>query len=61
MSLGENTYSGGILGSDFKSSWVEPEDLLLEVIGIVKGVVSDIDVALEGECKLSVGEELGGN
>jgi hypothetical protein len=49
------------LRTDLESRRVEPQHLLLKVVGGVKRVVSDVNVAGESESKLSVGEELGGD
>ena len=53
------TYSCAVHGADLETRGVVGADLLLELFGVRKGVVPQVDIALECERKLAVGEELG--
>ena len=57
----ESAYASGVLRANLETGWIQPEHLLLEVVGRVERVVPDVDVALKSEGELSVGEEFGGN
>ena len=56
----ERTYSRAVDGADLETRGVVGADLLLELFGVRKGVVPQVDVALERERELPVREELRG-
>lgn len=53
------TYPSTVYRPNFETRWVQGADLLLELLRVRKGVVSEVDVSLEGERKFAMGEELG--
>lgn len=52
------THPGTVYRPDLETRWVEGADLLFQLLRVRKGVVSEINVALEGKRKFTVGKEL---
>ena len=52
------TYPNIIDGSNFETSWVGSQDLLLEILNIVKAVISNVGGFSQSERELPVREEL---
>ena len=55
------THARRVLWTDFETGRIQPHDLLLEIVGSVERVVSDIHIASECKCKFTVSEEFGGD
>ncbi len=55
------TYPSRVLRPNLEPRRIEPDYLLLEIVGGMEGIVSDIHIALKREREFSVREELGGD
>jgi hypothetical protein len=50
------TYSSSILRSNLESRRIKPNYLLLEIIGSIERIISDIDISSKSECEFSMRE-----
>ena len=50
-------YPCAVHGTDLEPSWIKSTHLFLQLVRVGKGVISKIDVALEGKCELAINKK----